>query len=394
MAETRSREVARILANIDEIYPVLQDEAEDGERLRRPTPAVQEALHRSGVFRILLPEELGGIEATTLEIIDVVERLSHADASLGWLARALAGETANAGVYLGESGVAELFDSVALPLVAGQCTAFTGRAVAADGGYRISGSWQFAPGLSMATHVNLAATTEDGDQLVCVAPRWALRVNDNWDMLGLRATASLDYTAEDVFVPDRFTFRVGRENIRRGSVVNRLSPALVAGLGQAAWAQGVARRMLDELRALTQRKDPAEGAPVTSGEFFAEYARHFSHTKGTMALLRETWRNNEATLAAGEELSDEQETMSRLATSLATRTALEISQLVHRFAGGQVMRNGVLQRFFRDSHAGTQHRGSAHIVTQQCGRMLSGTLPEGAHWGFFDLVVPEQSASA
>lgn len=213
---------------------------------------------------------------------------------------------------LGEAGVAELFDSVALPLVAGQCTAFTGRAVAADGGYRISGSWQFAPGLSMATHVNLAATTEDGDQLVCVAPRWALRVNDNWDMLGLRATASLDYTAEDVFVLERFTFRVGRENIRRGSVVNRLSPALVAGLGQAAWAQGVARRMLDELRALTPRKDPAEGAPVTSGEFFAEYARHFSHTKGTMALLRETWRNNETTLAAGEELSDEQETMSRL----------------------------------------------------------------------------------
>lgn len=81
--------------------------------------------------------------------------------------------------------------------------------------------------------------------------------------------------------------------------------------------------------------------------------------------------------------------MSRLASSLATRTALEISQLVHQFAGAQVMRNGTLQRFFRDSRAGTQHRGTAHVVTQQCGRMLSGTLPPGSHWGFFDLVVPD-----
>ena len=58
-------------------------------------------------------------------------------------------------------------------------------------------------------------------------------------------------------------------------------------------------------------------------------------------------------------------------------------------AGAQAMRNGTLQRFFRDSHAGTQQRGSAHVVTQQCGRMLSGTLPPGSHWGFFDLVVPD-----
>lgn len=394
MAVADGTGIADILTRIDEFYPLLQDEAEDGERLRRPTPAVQQALRDSGVFRILLPAELGGIEASTSEIIDVIERLSHADASLGWLVRALAGETANAGVYLEESGVAEVFADGSLPLVAGQCTAFTGRAVEVEGGYRISGSWQFAPGLSMATHVNLAVRTEAGERLVCVAPRWALRVNDNWDMLGLRATASLDYSADDVFVPERLAFRMARENIRRGSVVNRLSPALVAGLGQAAWAQGVARRMLDELRTLTQRKDPAEGAPVTSGEFFAEYARHFSHTRGTLALLRETWRDNETTLALGEELSDEQETMSRLAASLATRTALEISQLVHRFAGAQVMRNSALQRFFRDSHAGTQHRGSAHIVTQQCGRMLSGTLPAGAHWGFFDLVVPGASPSA
>lgn len=383
-----------LLAELTDIYPLLQREAEDGERLRRPTPAVQEALRNSGVFRLVVPAELGGMEASPLQILRVIEKLSHADASLGWLVRALTSETASAAAYLGQEAVAELFADGALPLVAGQSTAFTGRAVREAGGYRVNGLWQFAPGVSMATHLNLAVTVEGtGESLVCLAPRSALRISDNWDMLGLRATASLDYRAQDVFVEDRYVYGIGPEAAGRGRAQGRLSPALLAGLYQAAWSQGVGRRMLDELRDLTRRKAPSEVAPVTSDEFFAEFARHYSHVRGTMALLRETWGDNESTLATGATLSDEQETMTRLACGLATRTALEISRLVHRFAGAQVMRDGTLQRFFRDSHAGSQHRGSSHIVTQKCGRMLSGTLPEGAHWGFFDLVVPERAAA-
>ncbi|MCX4787352.1 MULTISPECIES: acyl-CoA dehydrogenase family protein [unclassified Streptomyces] len=387
-------EFSGLLEKLDEIYPLLQSEAADSERLRRPTPVVQDALRDSGIFKLHVPAELGGMEASPLQVLHVVEKLSHADASLGWLVRAVTSETATAATYLGDEAVTELFADGGCPLVAGQSTSFTGRAVRVDGGYRVSGVWQFAPGVSMATHLNLAATVEEtGERLVCLVPRSAVRISDNWEMLGLRATASLDYRAEDVLVEDKYVFGIGPENARRGRSTHWLSPALLAGLHQAAWSQGVGRRMLDELRELTRRKDPAEGSLVTSDEFFGEFARHFSHVRGTMALLRDTLRDNESTLAAGAQLNDEQETMSRLACSLATRTALEISQLVHRFAGAQVMRDGVLQRFFRDSHAGSQHRGSSHIVTQKCGRMLSGTLPAGSHWGFFDLVVPEPAAT-
>ena len=66
---------------------------------------------------------------------------------------------------------------------------------------------------------------------------------------------------------------------------------------------------------------------------------------------------------------------------------------MHRFAGPSVLRDGPLQRFFRDVHAGMQHRGSSAVVTQQCGRMLSGVLPEGSRWGAFDLVVPRTERS-
>ncbi|MBD0862304.1 acyl-CoA dehydrogenase family protein [Gordonia sp. zg691] len=386
-------DVGEVLGRLDAMFPLLQGEAADSERLRRPTPAVQSALRESGIFGLMVPGALGGLEATPLQVMTVIEKLSHADASLGWLVRALTIETANAAVYLDDSAVAELFDTERTTLIAGHSAGHSGTAVRVDGGYRVSGTWRFAPGVSMATHINLGVTVEGtGEPLVCVVPRSMLRIIDNWDMLGLRATASLDYAADDVHVPDDRVFRVGRDRIRRGGIVNRLSPALMAGLFQASWSQGVGRRMLDELRDLTRRRsDSADfhDSPVTSDEFFAEYARHYSHVRGTMALLRETWQDHEDTLLRGADLTTEQETMTRLASGLATRTALEISQLVHRFAGAQVMRNSALQRFFRDSHAGTQHRGSAHMVTQQCGRILSGVLPEGTHWGFFDLVIPE-----
>ncbi|WP_053912789.1 acyl-CoA dehydrogenase family protein [Streptomyces sp. SCSIO 75703] len=387
-------DVDALLARLAALWPLLREEAPESERLRRPTPAVQDALRDSGVFRLMVPAELGGMDASPLQVLRVTEELSHADASLGWLVRAVASETATAATYLGDEAVAELFGEGGHPLVAGQSTSHTGHAVREPGGYRVTGTWQFAPGVSMATHLHLAVTVEGtGERLVCLVPRAALRISDTWDMLGLRATASLDYHAEELRVADTHVFAVGPDNVRRGSAMHGLSPALMAGLQQAAWSQGVGRRMLDELRDLTRHKDPAVGSPVTSDEFFAEYARHYSHVRGTLALLRETWQDNEAALAAGLPLTDEQETMSRLACSLATRTALEIGQLVHRFAGAQVMRDGALQRFFRDSHAGSQHRGSSHIVTQKCGRMLSGTLPTGSHWGFFDLVVPEPAAA-
>ncbi|MFF2652997.1 acyl-CoA dehydrogenase family protein [Streptomyces sp. NPDC058045] len=386
--------VSELLARLEDIHPLLQAEAEDSERLRRPTPAVQELLKDSGVLALMVPAELGGLEATPLQILDVIEKLSHADASLGWLVRALAAETATAAIYLSDEAVAEVFTDGTLPLVAGQSTGFAGRAEREPGGLKVSGTWQFAPGVSMATHLHLPVTVEDtGEQLTCLVPRTAVHISDNWDMLGLRATASLDYSADGVFVPDTHVFALGRDNARRGGAVNRLSPALLSGLNQAAWSQGVGRRLLDELRLLARHRAGGPERPLTSDEFFAEFARHYSHIRGTMALLRETWGDCETTLELRARLSDEQETMTRLVCSLATRTSLEISQLVHRFAGVQVMRNGTLQRFFRDSHAGTQHRGTAHAVVERCGRMLTGTLPTGTHWGLFDLDLPETTTA-
>lgn len=384
-------DVNDVLTAIDDIFDLLQSEAEDSERLRRPTPMVQQALKDSGVFKLLLPTEYGGMEAGPLELLEVISRISHADGSLGWLARVLTSETGYAAASLPEETARELFAGENKALVAGLAHVdFSGRARKVDGGYIVNGDWQYVPGLSMATHVDLGATVEEtGERITCVVPRSSLRINDNWNMLGLLSSATLDYSAWELFVPDNYTFLPGLENLQRGPALLRLSPPALATLNQGAWSQGVGKRILDELKRLTQENRGHSDRDVTSAEFYAEFGRHYSHVRGTGALLREIWGEVDEVLQAGEDLDIELQTMLRLGASLSTRTVLEISHLAHRFAGGSVMRNGVLQRFFRDGHAGTQHRGTAHFVTQQCGQILSGTMPEGTHWDFFDLVVPE-----
>ncbi|MGB3374885.1 MAG: hypothetical protein WBA87_07080 [Microbacterium sp.] len=392
-AEENQDRMEELLRAIEALHELVESEADTAERLNRPTPRVQEALKATGVFRTLLAEELGGLDASPTQTLEVIERVSYLDPSLGWLVRVIASETANVADHLPHEVLAELHAGVDDILIAGQAAVVGGTAIPDEGGYRITGAWRYAPGLAMATHVVLCVTLDGSDDvLLSVVGREQLHIADNWNVLGLRASASFDYEVDDLHVPERFTFRPGTRR-SESDLGNALGPALVSALNQGAWAQGVGRRMLDELRSLAQGRIGVGDQTLVSDEFYAEFARHYSHVRGTMALLRTTWESNERTLLAGQCLSDEQETMSRLAASLSTRTVLEISQLLHRFAGAYVMRNGTLQRLFRDAHAGTQHRATSHVVAQECGRMLVGALPEGAHWGLFDLVLPEDGVA-
>lgn len=77
--------------------------------------------------------------------------------------------------------------------------------------------------------------------------------------------------------------------------------------------------------------------------------------------------------------------MLRLALYNATWAAQAISVEVYRAGGTTALRSGVIQRFFRDMHAGTQHITSAPGVIEACGRHLGGLTP--AHdWVHTDLV--------
>src|SRR5207302_9303143 len=181
------------------------------------------------------------------------------------------------------------------------------------------------------------------------------RIVDNWDVMGLRATNSIDYVCEDVFVPDTHVYEVSTMDPRKGGAIYRMGLANMAGICHTGWALGVGRRMLDELKTLVAAKTGTPNAGVDTQQFYAEYAEAESRLRAARAWSMEVWADNEATLDSGELLSTEQETLTRLALNNTTWSVHAAGETAYKWAGTAALRRGALQRYFRDLHAGTQH---------------------------------------
>jgi indole-3-acetate monooxygenase len=385
-----SEEFDALLGRLRGIAPVLIGNAEHGEEIGRLDDESAKALLDTGAMRIGIPRELGGYEFSPRQAIDTIAEISYADASAGWSFMAVQLATGTTPAYLGWDCAHELYPSVAKgkhATIAGQGTK-PGTAVQVEGGYLLSGDWQFASGISMATHIHTAAhCAENGRTMVFTLPIGQATLHDNWDVMGLRATGSIDYSIREVFVPANYAYEIATTDVRIGGGLYRLGLANMAGICHVGWALGVGRRMLDEMRALAASKTGAPRATVDTGHFHAEYAKAEAEFRAAKAFAEQVWNDCEHTLDAGERLSTEQETLTRLMLNHVTWSIHEVGQTVYKWAGTTALRRGVLQRFFRDLHAGTQHMTSGPVVLQNCGKMLGG-LTEG-HWAFFDLVERE-----
>jgi alkylation response protein AidB-like acyl-CoA dehydrogenase len=388
-----SAEFDAMTRRVDEIAPVLRGEAEKCEALRRPTDEVVRALDAIGVLKIGIPRELGGYEFSPSQVVQTIERLSYHDASTAWTVMALQMVTGSTAAYLGREAVADLYEDVPAgrhAVIAGQGTR-PGKAVRVDGGYRISGHWSFASGIPLASHIHTAAfCAETGQALVCTFPKELATLVDNWDVLGLRATHSIDYVCEDVFVPATHVFEATTMTNERGGTIYRLGLVNLAAVVHTGWALGVGRRLLDELKTLAGNKTGTHNASVDTGYFHAAYAQAEARFRAARAWAMELWASNEATLDGGENLSTEEETLTRLMLNNTTWSVQAVGQTVYKWAATTALRRGDLQRYFRDLNAGTQHITSGPVVLQHCGKWLAGLAPE-ARWEFLDLVSPNEA---
>ncbi|MCW5251250.1 acyl-CoA dehydrogenase family protein [Streptomyces sp. SHP 1-2] len=383
-----SPELPALLDRIDAVGRSLDAEADAAEALGRLPEHSARALLDTGIVRAELPRSLGGHEFAPRQLIETIERLSYHDAAAGWTMFALQLVTGSTAAYIGDAAAADLFPDVAggqYALVAGH-GARPGRAVPVKDGYLVSGNWQFASGMAHATHVHSLIQVEDtGEMRVLVMPKSQVTLDGNWDVLGLRATHSVDYHCHDAYVPHEYTYPATTTTPVNGGAVYRLGLVDMAAIGHTGWALGVGRRLLDELKEVVRARTGTRGAAVDTSQFHAEYATAEARLRAARAWASEAWGDVETALDSGDPLTTEQETLLRLVLSHATSTARDVGSTVHRWAGSAAIRRGPIDRFLRDLNTGTQHITAGPVVLQSCGVWLSGARPE-ARWQFLDLV--------
>ncbi|WP_245876620.1 acyl-CoA dehydrogenase [Streptomyces uncialis] len=382
-----SAELAGVLERIDALGATLDERAPSAEELGRLPEDTTHALLDTGIVRAELPLGLGGYEFAPRQLIQAAERVSYHDAAAGWTMVALQMITGTTAAYLAADTAAELFPDIPNgkhALLAGHGTR-PGRAVPVEGGYRVSGQWQFASGVAHATHIHSAFQVEGtGEQRVLTMPKSQVTLDGNWDVLGLRATHSVDYHCTDVYVPREYTYAATTDTPLNGGALYRLGLVNLSAIGHTGWTLGVGRRLLDEMKRVAAARTGSRGAAVDTSQFHAEYATAEAGLRAARAWANDVWRDVERTLDKGELPSTEQDTLIRLALNHTTSTVSGVGRTVHRWAGSAAIRRGPLDRFLRDLGTGAQHITSSPVVLQNCGKWLSGAAPD-AHWSFLDL---------
>ncbi len=377
------------LARARSIAPLLEERADQAEHDRTlPAESVQ-AMADAGLFRLFLPRELGGEEPDFITQVAIYEELARADGSAGWTLIANGPSGAFAGAYLGDSAVAKIFARGPAPVFGGQF-APRGRGVVEDGGYRVSGDWNFGSGIAHSSYVMGGFTPiENGEprqgenglpeMRVAVMPRDRVWFKDGWHVMGLQGTGSFDYEAIDVFVPDDWTFPLFPRRQRRGGPLFSMGLFPVVAAGHAGWALGVGRRALDEIRELS-RTTQRMGDPTCLAQratFQRDYMRAEAKLRAARLLVVDEYEQALAAARGGERPGPEQRALLRTAASYATEAAKEVCDFAHLAAGTAAIRNdSVLQRCFRDIHTGTQHAFIHERIYLESAEIWLGNKPD------------------
>jgi len=397
-AETTATPTAEELhARVEGLLPLIEEKAAEAEQLGRMTDEVVAALREAGIYTMLFPKNVGGAELLPVEALRIVERLAYTHASAGWCTIVNNMEGTTMAIYVDDDGIDEIFKDGVDITIAGNGVP-RGFARPVDGGYMIKGKWAYASAVYHAEwiHTGCFITDDAGNMVIqpngqpkiviCHHPRDTIELLGNWDVLGLRATGSFDYTikdAEELFVPTARTYDFDIGAPRRGGPAGALGLAGYSAWAHTSWAIGVGRRMLDELvTVINQRTDPF-GKSNESASFKFQFAQAEAKYRAARALAYETWQGVSDTCAKGEAPSQEQMTMVKLTLRHIHDVISDVGTFAHRAARGASLHNTPMQRFYRDIHAGTQHILMSDQIVEECGRALLGLPDPDAQWTVF-----------
>ncbi|MFB7877589.1 3-hydroxy-9,10-secoandrosta-1,3,5(10)-triene-9,17-dione monooxygenase oxygenase subunit [Nocardia sp. NPDC056064] len=357
-----------VTERVEALLPTLRERAQEAEDLRRIPEESMKALQETGFFRLLQPTQWGGHAADPVVFYDTVRRIASACGSTGWVAGiigvhnwhlALFDQQAQQDVW-GEDTDVRISSSYA-PMGAGQ---------AVEGGYIVRGSWAWSSGSDHATWAVLGGPVIKNGKPVdfgsFLIPRSDYRIDDVWNVVGLRGTGSNTVVVEDIFVPThRFlSFRAMSEGSAPGLAQNpdavykmpwgTIHPttisAPIVGMGYGAYEAHVehqGKRVRAAYAGENAKDDPF--AKVRVAEAASDIDAAWRQLSGNVA-------EEYALLQAGQEVPFDLRVRARRDQVRATGRVIASIDKLFESSGATALANGTpLQRFWRDAHAGRVH---------------------------------------
>ncbi len=360
----------------------LRARADEIEAARNLPRDLSDRFAEAGFYALCAPRAYGGLERPVPETARVIEALARADGSCGWVV--FIGATSGTMLaYLPEDSARALYPSPRTLL--GGVFAPRGRAVAAPGGFRVSGRWQWGSGTQNADWVAGGCTLiRDGEpellpsgaprSHMMIAPAEQVEFLDTWHVSGMCGTGSTDFAMHDLFVPEgRAVGMLGGCRLERPLYAFPQFGLLAMGI--AAVSLGLARAAIDELVGFASAKTPTGSRrPLASrASTQSDVAQAEALLRSSRAYLYEVLEQAWEMASETGRIGVEQRRDVRLATSHAVRQAARAVDLMYELGGGtSVYRSSPLQRIFRDVHVATQHMMVSRSTLELTGRLFLG----------------------
>ncbi len=361
------------------LMPLIAAAAHENEKIRQLTQPVVKALVDGGFFTMLKTKSVGGLELKPSIFAQVTEALAIADGSTAWVVGQSNG-CSTTSAYLHPNIAQEIFGRPD-GIVAWGPPGSPYEATPVEGGYRITGKWRFMSGSQNATwlgaHLRVAGSKETKTFLY---PKSSATFHDIWHTLGLRGTASNEYSVDNLFIPhERAIYRDDPRDRRSDSPLYHFTSNQLYSIGFGGVALGIARGTMDAFLGLPREKTRrGAGKPMVENNVVQSHvaqceaswrsARYFLHAAADEAL---------ATIEQRGEMDMDQRTRLRLASTWAIQSSREIvNTLFHDCGSMAVFEENPFERRLRDIDTVAQQGQGRILHYETVGQVMLGVAPE------------------
>ncbi|PYO00257.1 MAG: acyl-CoA dehydrogenase [Candidatus Rokuibacteriota bacterium] len=359
------------MARARALVPILRERADGAETGREMQKETLEDLHRTGLLRFHQPRRWGGMEIPFVALFDVPAEIGRGCASTAW-------NVANLGVHhwmlalYDERAQQEVWGQSPDALIASGIAYPQGRGRRVDGGFVVSGNWNFSSGVDASDWNMLAVMVRDGDRVVdhrmCLVPRSDYEIVDDWHVLGMRSTGSKSVKANEVFVPEHralsmYLARGGSEFPGARVNPNPLYRVPLSALGShclSAAGVGNAQAALEmTIEAIKERSTNYTAMRMRNFQAVQlRVARAGAMVDAARLVIRADCLDAERIAKEGRAPTMEEKLRFKRNVAYAMERCTEAVDTLHALAGA----NGIydrypIQRLFRDQHALAAHIG-------------------------------------
>jgi alkylation response protein AidB-like acyl-CoA dehydrogenase len=374
MNALETQETSGYQAAIDSVLPILAANRQTSETGRSAAVESITALREAGLARLITPALCGGQGASIRAQVHACAETARACPASSWVLMVCGAHNWIAGGF-SEQCREEMFGSDRDLLIAGTL-AGQGKFRKADGGWRVSGRWQYCSGVDHSPWLLIGSfrdpedTAKGPNSLHVMLPRDQVEVDDTWHTLGMRGSGSKDVVLDDVFVPDYRAEATGKLfNGRSPHVLDHgddsgiyMAPVMCSLSTQLAGAiLGMAREMLSLYIEKTRvRPDiysgQGSGAKARMGTTQRRVAEAAEEITSAELLIGRNCDMFDSIAAAKEPVDAEAQALMRWHSAYAAEQCRRAVERLYGAAGAHAAYNdSPMQQYYRDVVMATHH---------------------------------------